>query len=176
MDSIKFEFGSAKNIPLANKKEYFEMMIQALEKFNRNLSWHLFFKLNPHLVSKGRETFGFNSSRAPTRMKELKEFEKDLVKLFQSIKFRKRSNQFLTTLKKEMEKILDKKELIVPADKTSNKYLVPPKKYLNMLEKEIQKNYKKEDLQNVKIVNDEDRKTAEDLEIGDRMYIVQDYS
>ena len=36
--------------------------------------------------------------------------------------------------------------------------------------KEIQKYYKKEDLQNVKIVNDEDRKTAEDLEIGDWMY------
>ena len=41
MDSIDFEFGSAKNIPLASKKEYMEMMIQALEKFNKNVSWHL---------------------------------------------------------------------------------------------------------------------------------------
>ena len=31
-------------------------------------------------------------------------------------------------------------------------------------------NYKKENLENVKKVNDELRKTAEDLEIGDRMY------
>ena len=47
MDSIEFEFGSSKNIPLASRKEYMEMMIQALEKFDRNLSWHVFFKLNP---------------------------------------------------------------------------------------------------------------------------------
>ena len=38
MDSIEFEFGSEKNIPLASRKEYMEMMIQALEKFNRNIS------------------------------------------------------------------------------------------------------------------------------------------
>ena len=153
MDSIEFEFGSAKNIPLANKKEYLEMTIQALEKFNRNLSWHLFFKLNPHLVTKGKETFGFNSNRAPPPVKELVEFRKDLVKLIQNIKFRKRSNQFLTTLKKEMRKISDQKELIVPADKTTNKYLLPPGKYMDLLEREIQKNYKKEYPENVEKVN-----------------------
>ena len=72
MDSIEFEFGSSKNIPLASRKEYMEMIIQALEKFNRKISWHVLFKLNPHLVSKGKETFGFNSCKAPPRMKELR--------------------------------------------------------------------------------------------------------
>ena len=115
MDSIEFDFGSAKNIPLASKKEYMEMIIQALEKFNSNLSWHVLFKLNPHLVSKGRETFGFTSSRAPPRMKELKDFEKDLIKLVQNIKFRKRS-------------------------KASNRYLVSPGEYLGLMDREIQKN------------------------------------
>ena len=68
MDSIEFEFGSAKNIPIATKKEYLEMIIQAMEKFNSNLSWHVFFKLNPQITSKGIETFGFNSARAPPRL------------------------------------------------------------------------------------------------------------
>ena len=43
-------------------------------------------------------------------MKELKEFEKDLIKLVQNIKFRKRSNSFLTTLKKEVNKNSDQKD------------------------------------------------------------------
>ena len=170
MDSIEFEFGSAKNIPIANKKEYMEMIIQAMEKFNSNLSWHVLFKLNPHLVSKGIETFGFNSCRAAPRMKELKEFEKDLVKLVQNGKFRKRSNPFLKTLKKEVSKISDQKDLIIPADKTSNRYLVPPGKYLGLMDKEIQKSYKKETPEKVEAVNKEHAKTAEELEIADRMF------
>ena len=124
MDSIEFEFGSARNIPLTSRKEYMEMVIQALEKFNRNISLRVHFKMNQPSASNEKETFGFNSSRAPPRIKELKCFEKDLVKLVQNIKFRKRSNPFLTTLKKEIEKISEQKDLIIPADKTTNRYLV----------------------------------------------------
>ena len=72
MDSIEFEFGSEKNIPLASRKEYLEMLIHSLEKLNKSLSWHVFFKLNLHLVTKGKKTLGFNSSRAPPRVEELK--------------------------------------------------------------------------------------------------------
>ena len=82
--------------------------------------------------------------------KELKDFENDLVKLSQNLKFRKRSNPFLTTLKREINKISDQKKLIVSADKTTNKYLVPLDEYMKILDKEIQKNYKKESPQNVK--------------------------
>ena len=40
---------SAKNIPLADKKTIMEMMIHAYEKFDRNISWRSWFKLNPVL-------------------------------------------------------------------------------------------------------------------------------
>ena len=166
MDSIEFGYGSAKNIPLASKKEYLEMVVQALEKFNRRISWHILFKLNPHLITRGKETYGFNSSRAPPRMKELKEFEKDLVSMVQNIKFRKRINPFLTKLKNEIVKIDDQKDLIVPADKTTNKYLVTPEKYMNMLDKEVQKSYKKENPENVKTVHDEHAKNEMNWILG----------
>ena len=90
--------------------------------------------------------------------------------MIQNIRFRKRSNPFLTNLKKEMKNISDQKDMIIPADKTTNKYLVPPKKYLSMIDKEIQKNYKKETPENVKEVNSEHAKTATELEIGDRVF------
>jgi hypothetical protein len=35
------------------------------------------------MVSKTKETYGFGSLRAPPRLKELKDFDKDLVKLMQ---------------------------------------------------------------------------------------------
>ena len=108
---------------------------------------------------------------APPRMKELKEFEKDLVSMVQNIKFRKRSNPFLTKLKNETVKIADQKDLIVSADKTTNKYLLTPEKYMNMLDKEVQKSYKKENPENVKVVHDEHAKTANELDIGDSMFV-----
>ena len=105
---MNFEF-SAKNIPIADKRTYSEMMIQAIEKFNRNVSWRAFFKLNPDLVTQTKETFGFGSTKAYPRLKELRSFENELVKLMQRIKFRKRSNNFLGTLKREIKKLHLKK-------------------------------------------------------------------
>ena len=81
-----------------------EMMIQSIEKFDRNISWMVFLKLNPNFVTKTKETFVFGSTSAPSRLLELKAFEKDLVKLMQGIKFRYRSNDFLGALKKELRK------------------------------------------------------------------------
>ena len=169
MDSMNFDF-SQKNIPLGDRTVYMEMMISAIEKFDRNLSWRALFKLNPHLVTKGKETFGFCSTRAAPRMKELQPFERDLVRLTQNIKFRKRSKPFLTVLKEEVKKINEKKELIIPADKTSNNYLVPAAKYEELINKEIHKKYKKATVQEVMNVNSEHGKTAVELDLDDRIF------
>ena len=67
------------------------------------------FKLNPRLVSKSKETFGFSSTKAAPKIKELYNFERDLVRLIQNIKFRRRSKPFLATLKEEIKKIDQKK-------------------------------------------------------------------
>ena len=166
---MNFDF-SLKNIPLGDRTIYMEMMISAMEKFDRNLSWRAFFKLNPHLVSKAKETFGFNSTRAAPRVKELQAFERDLVKLVQNMKFRRRSKPFLAVLKDEVKKIDQKKDLIIPADKTSNNYLVPADKYQDLVNKEIHKQYKKATVDEVKKVNSEHAATAVELELDDRIF------
>ena len=88
----------------------------------------------------------------------------------QGIKFRKRGNKFLGTLKREVKKIKAQKHMIVAADKTSNNYLVPPEKYRNLVNKEIHKSYKKENDNNVQKVSLGHRKTAVELDIEDRMF------
>ena len=70
----------------------------------------------------------------------------------------------------EIKKIHSKKELIVPADKTTNNYLLPAKTYTALMEKEIQKNYKKEKANNVKKVEKEHLETAVGLELEDRIF------
>ena len=102
-------------------------------------------------------------------LKELKGFEDDLANLVKNIKFRKRSNPFLATLKKEKIKIDKQKQMIIPADKTSNNYLVPPDKYKKFLEKEVQKDYKRESELEVEKVINEHRKTITDLDLSDRV-------
>ena len=70
----------------------------------------------------------------------------------------------------EVKRISSKKELIVPADKTTNSYLVPVKNYQGLIQKEIQKNYRKVAPKVVQKVENEHLETAIDLEIEDRMF------
>ena len=67
-------------------------------------------------------------------------------------------------------KIDKQKLMIIPADKTSNNYLVPPSKYKKLLKKEVQKDYKRESELEVENVINEHRETNIDLELSDRVY------
>ena len=58
----------------------------------------------------------------------------------------------------------------MPADKTTNNYLVPTDKYKSLVDKEIQKNYRKEDPNNVTKINREHGKTVKELELEDRVF------
>ena len=64
MDSMNFDF-SVKNIPLADEKTYREMMIRAIEKFQRNLAWRVWHKLNPNTATSTKETYNFRSTKPP---------------------------------------------------------------------------------------------------------------
>ena len=92
------------------------------------------------------------------------------AKLMQNIRFRNRGNKFLANLKQEIRRISQQKNLIVSADKTSNNYLVPPEKYKKLLDKEIQKCYRKESKQNVQKINLEHKQTAAELDLEERIF------
>ena len=108
-----------------------EMFIQSTEKFYKNFTWYVCRKLYPDWFKNSKETFGLNSCKAPPRLIELKEFEKDLALLVRKIKFRKKSNKFMSVLNMEIRKITRQKKLIIPADKISNRYLVDHSKHGN---------------------------------------------
>ena len=80
---------STKNIPIPTKKEYLKNLIIKTEKFIKNLRWRTFFVLNPDTEIVEKETYGFNSTKPPPILKELKDFEDGLTHIIQNIKFRK---------------------------------------------------------------------------------------
>ena len=90
-----------------------------------------------------KENYGFKSLIAPPRTPELRPFEDSLLHLIQNIEFSTISNPYLNTLKNEVKKIEKDPNLIISADKTSNFYKMKPQKYQELLEKNIQKEYKK---------------------------------
>ena len=54
-------------------------------------------------------------------------------------------------------------DLIIPADKTTNRHLVKIDEYNKLMEKEIQKDYRKESFENVEEVAHEHSKVVRDL-------------
>ena len=114
----QFNFGySAKNIPICSEKQYIKALINKTEKFVKNLRWRTFFFLNPDLENSTKETYGFNSTKSPPFIPELKEFEDGLALLIENMKFRKFDNEFQKLLRKDLNKIKREKKLLIPADK-----------------------------------------------------------
>ena len=172
MDLIKFE-QSAKNIPIHTKKTYHHSLINSFEKFVRNLRFKAFFFLNPDPPPQQKEFFGFKSIKPAPFVPELKPFEDDLIHLIQNVEFMPRTNQFLENLKQEKNEIEAQSKIFVPADKTTNMYLMEPKDYNSLLEKNVQKQYKKESEINVKKVEAGHCKIVKDLDIQDRVFATQ---
>ena len=150
MDSVRFDI-SEKNVPIPNKQIYQKMLINSVD---RNVRWAAHFFLHPEDCPPRKEWYGFKSIRAAPQVKELKDFQNDLSDLVLKVEFNQKSNQFLNYLKDDLENIEKEKKVYVPADKTSNMYLMDPANYKTLLEKNVQATYKKatnEDLDEVTI-------------------------
>ena len=66
-----------------------------------------------------------------------------MLEIAANIKFNRYSNQFLDKLKQDIRKIRDMDDLVVPADKTTNHYVMKAADYNTILEKAVHKDYLK---------------------------------
>ena len=161
---------SDKNIPVGDRKTYLKMFISAVGNLDARMRWTAFFHLNPDMVPPAKNWFGFKTNNPPPHVKELKNFQNDLFKLTEKLEFKARTNNFMEVLKEDLEKIDNTEKVIVNADKTNNKYLMEPAKYKELLEKNIQAEYKKEDLANVDKVQIEHQKVVKNLGLEERIF------
>ena len=113
---------STKNIPLPSRSDYLERLIDKTEQFLRRMRWKAHFFLNPDTTSSSKETYGFKSSKNPPPVEELKDFEDDMLKMIQSVKFKQVNNPFLNKLTEDTDRIKNEPKLLIAADKTTNFY------------------------------------------------------
>ena len=137
------------------------------------MKWKAFHFLNPQLPKSNKETFGLKTSKAPPPIQELKTFQDGLCVIARNIKFRRVNEQFQNQLKDDLKNIRNEKKIVVPADKTRNYYRMEKTNYIDLLNNNITKEYKKADNKIVDDITKQDKNIASKLEIEDRLYCTQ---
>ena len=160
---------STKNIPLPSRKDYLQRLIEKTEQFLRRMRWKAHFFLNPDTTTTSKENYGFKSTKNPPPIEELKDFEDDMLKMIQTVKFKQVNNPFLNKLKEDAELIRNEPKLLIAADKTTNFYKLEPSTYNNLLEKNITKSYMKAQPETTRAIHKENKEIATKLGIDDRV-------
>ena len=89
------------------------------------------------------QNYGLKSLKCPPVVKELSQFEYELLQLAKDVKFRKIRSSFQTRLKEDTRNIRNSSKALVPADKTSNLYKLTKGEYTNLKRNAITSTYKK---------------------------------
>ena len=97
MEKLNFGY-SLKNIPTPDAKCYKLHLLEKIEMFIKKMRWGaiFFIKNNKKAIEYNKEGFsyGLKSSRSPLHLKDLIQFEDDLVRIVKELKFRKVKNNF----------------------------------------------------------------------------------
>jgi hypothetical protein len=116
--------------------------------------------------------YGLRSRNPPPPIKEMKNFEDDVVRMIENIRFRKVNDQFLSKLDNDLRKIKKSPNVIIFADKTRNVYESSPENHDKILKDNITKTYKIGDESITDDINCELKGIAEDLGICNKIDIM----
>ena len=132
------------------------------------MRWKAHFFLNGSNREENRKkTFGFKSRHHPPQPNELEMFEKDLLNIINTIKFRDQKNTFQQKLKAYIEEIKKSPDVFVFADKTSNIYKMTPQEHEKLLKENVTKTYKKASPKLETAINSEAKCIATNLDLSD---------
>ena len=115
------------------------------------------------------ETSGLKSLNCPPQVRELIQFESDLLDIIKSLKFRKTRSSFQNILKDDINTINNTDTILTFADKTSNLYILKKEQYQKMLNNSITTTYKKANDNIHNKINTDEKKLMKDKNILNRM-------
>ena len=112
MQQIKFNY-SLKNIDLTSKDVYTRSLINKTQSFIQGMRWKAHFFLNQanndteqdRAAHRSANTYGLKSKRSAPPDAELREFEDDVARLIENVKFRDVNNEFMKELERDKKKI-----------------------------------------------------------------------
>ena len=133
-----------KDIPLPSGNDYKHKLIERTEHLCKHITWKAFFYFNPSADGSHKETFGCSSCKLPPQVLAMLNFEKRLLNMIETIKFRKVKCEFQQKFSSDIyNNIMKCDTLLVPEYKTSNFYKMDTASYNDLLQKNITKTYKK---------------------------------
>ena len=185
---------SMKNIPIPSEEEYIKILVIKIEYFIRRLRWFILHvnkslslgllkhnptpdsqELNNNIDDFAMPKFGFKCEGKPPFIPDLCDFERDLLNIPKSLKFRNiRRSDLQDDLNKFTSNLKKSKDVIVSADKTRNLYRMDVDNYNKLLLENITKEYKKTSMTDVNIVNKKSAELANKLNLADRMEVYTD--
>ena len=169
MDKIKYNY-SLKNIPTPHNNSYKTKLIEKIESVIKRMRWRAHFYLNKEQTDNNiKETFGFNSRKCPPSCTELTPFEKDMLDIITSLKYRDVKDAFQKKLKKDIREIKNSKNVFVFADKTSNIYEISKEDHKKLLHDNVTKTYRKAPPKLETSINMEAKHNATNLELSDKI-------
>ena len=127
--------------------------------------------LESYLFYKQQQKSYWRLQRSPPQVKDLIQFEDDLVRIVKELKFRKVKNNFQTKLREDMKQVQTSKKTLTPADKTSNMYRLHKNDYQNLLRNAITTSYKKANKNTETKINIKGIKFAKQANILDKIEI-----
>ena len=102
-------------------------------------------------------------------MDELVDFKNDMIKMIKNIEFRKNVCTFQTKLTWDIKKINESNELLIPADKSRNIYIMQKDDYNKYIKDNVTKTCKRSTADRLKNINYKLKLLAEKLAIDDRI-------
>ena len=163
---------SKKNIPIPSENEYKLLLTAKTESLIKRMRWKA-LQFQGKLPPSDKVTYGFRSRKCPPVVKELSNFENDMMKLIENIEFRQVDNEFQRKLRKDIRTIKQCGKVVVPADKSTNMYKMNKNDYNNHLTNSITKSYKKSNDAKADAINKDAYKIANKLGLDDRMERLQ---
>ena len=171
MQKIRLPF-SKKDIPIPSKFQHQKRMVHHTERFINRIGWHIHHTLYPS-NQETKETWGFKSGNPPPSYVTnliLKDFNDDMFALCADLEFRNNhGNMFQRELSSKLREITEKNVVVVGSDKTGNDYLMEPRDYSRVLQKNICDDYRKVDPEVLARVNEQASVIVEQLELSERM-------
>jgi hypothetical protein len=106
-------------------------------------------------------------------VKELHEFEDCMLDIIHRIEFKTNhhTNNLQRKLSKDLKDIRKDKQIFVKADKTSNFYRTEPRDYIELINKNVTKSYKKTNHNTTNTITSTDTNIAKKLELDDRIEV-----
>ena len=174
MEKLNFDY-SLKYMPTPGEKSYKLRLLEMIEIFIQKMRCRTIIFINNNKKAaqdyKQGFSYGLKNGRSPPQVKDLIQFEDNLVRIVKQLKFCKVENNFQKILREHMKEVQTSKKAVTPADKTSNMYKLNKNEYQNLLRNAITRTYKKANESIGTKINKEDITFAKQADTLDKVEI-----